>query len=66
MQAWARFALQWFSFVCETNHEDFDTLYEHVHFALHQLKELLELHRCKHCANGFEHFTNSFTNLIDD
>jgi len=31
------------SFVFETNYENFDTLYEHVHFALHQLKELLEL-----------------------
>jgi len=47
MQAWARFALQWFSFVCETNHEDFDTLYEHVHFALHQLKEP----NCPYCIS---------------
>ena len=46
--------LNYTSFVFETNYENFVTLYEHVHF------------ECKHCANGFEHFTNSFTDLIED
>jgi len=32
-----------------------------MHFANVQLEELLDLHRYEHCANGFEHFTDSFT-----